>query len=58
MKGLCEAQLAWQICNLISELDVLLWELYWTEFEAIYEREEVEKYWKETVHTDQDASQT
>jgi hypothetical protein len=29
MKHPCEAQVAWQICKLISELDVLLWDLYW-----------------------------
>ena len=55
MKHPCEAQVAWKICKLISELDVLLWALYWHEFEAIYEREEQEKYWGSTVHTDHDA---
>ena len=51
MKHPCEAQVAWQICKLISELDVLLWDLYCDEFEAIYEREEAEKYWRSTIHT-------
>jgi hypothetical protein len=50
MKHPCEAQVAWQICKLISELDVLLWDLYWDEFEAIY-NEEAEKYWNSTIHT-------
>jgi len=58
MKHPCEAQVAWQICKLLSELDVLLWELYWDEFEALYEKEEAEKYWGETIHTIQDACQT
>jgi hypothetical protein len=54
MKHPCEAQVAWQICKLLSDLDVLLWELYWDEFEAIY-NEEAEKHWGETIHTDHDA---
>ena len=54
MKNPREAQVAWQICNFISELDVLLWELFWDEFEKIYHREEAEKYWGSTVHEDQD----
>jgi len=58
MKHPCEAQVAWQICKLISDLDVLLWNLFWDEFEAIYEKEEAEKYWGEPIHTDQDACQT
>jgi len=45
-----EAQVAWQICKLISELDVLLWDLFWDEFEAIY-NEEAEKYWNSNIHT-------
>lgn len=55
MKHPSQAQGAWQISKLLSELDVLLWELYWDEFEAIYEKEEIEKYGQETIHTDQDA---
>ena len=55
MKHPCEAQVAWQICKLISDLDVLLWQLYWDEFEALNETEEVEKYWGATLHTDQEA---
>ena len=51
MKHPCEAQVAWEICKLISELDVLLWDLYWDEFEAIY-YEEAEKYWNSTINTD------
>jgi hypothetical protein len=58
MKHPAEAQVAWQICKLLSELDVLLWNLYWDEFEALYEKEETEKYRGETIHTDQDACQT
>jgi hypothetical protein len=58
MRHPCEAQVAWQICKLLSELDVLLWELYWDEFEALYEKEEAEKYWGETICTDQAACQT
>jgi hypothetical protein len=54
MKHPCEAQVAWEICKLISELDTLLFNLYWDEFEKIYEREEAEKYWGQTVHEDQD----
>ena len=50
MKHPWEAQVAWQICNLISELDVLLWELYWDEFEVIY-NEEAEKYWNSAIDT-------
>jgi len=57
MKHPWEAQVAWQICNLISELDVLLWELYWDEFEAIYNEEE-EKYWGSTIHTEKQPSHT
>ena len=53
MKHPRKAQVAWKICKLISELDVLLWDLFWDEFEAIYE-EEAEKYWASTVHTDHD----
>jgi hypothetical protein len=30
----------------------LLFDLYWDEFEAIYEREEAEKYWGSIIHTD------
>jgi hypothetical protein len=45
MKHPCEAQVAWEICKLISELDGFLWDLYWDEFEEIYHREEAEKYW-------------
>ena len=52
MKNPREAQLAWQICKLISELDTLLLNLYWDEFEAIYERQETEKYWRSIIHTD------
>jgi hypothetical protein len=52
MKHRREAQVAWQICKLISELDALLWDLFWDEFEAIYEREEAEKYWGSIIHTD------
>jgi hypothetical protein len=55
MKHPSQAQVAWQISKLLSELDVLLWSLYWDEFEAIYEKEETEKYWREPIHTDQDA---
>jgi hypothetical protein len=51
MKHPRKAQVAWEICKLISELDVLLWDLYWDEFEAIYEKEEAEKYWGSTIHT-------
>jgi hypothetical protein len=58
MKHPGEAQVAWQICKLLSELDVLLWNLYWDEFEALYEKEETEKYRGETIHTDQNACQT
>jgi hypothetical protein len=54
MKHPCEAQVAWQICKLLSELDVLLWDLYWDEFEALYEKEEQEKYWGSTVHSEQE----
>jgi hypothetical protein len=50
MKHPWEAQVAWQICNLISELDVLLWKLYWDEFEAIY-NEEAEKHWNSSIDT-------
>jgi hypothetical protein len=50
MKHPWEAQVAWQICKLISELDVLLWDLYWDEFEAIY-NEEAEKYWNSAIDT-------
>ena len=56
MKNLSEAQIAWQICKLISDLDALLWALYGDEFEKIYDREEQEKYWKSTIHTELDAS--
>jgi hypothetical protein len=52
MKHRREAQVAWQICKLISELDAFLWDLFWDEFEAIYEREEAEKYWGSIIHTD------
>jgi hypothetical protein len=51
MKHPCEAQVAWQICKLLSELDVLFWELYWDEFEALNEKEEAEKHWGEPIHT-------
>jgi len=57
MKHPCEAQVAWQICKLLSDLDVLLWELYWDEFEAIYNKE-AEKYWGEPIPTEQDESHT
>jgi hypothetical protein len=52
MKHPREAQVAWEICKLVSELDRLLLNLYWDEFEAIYEREEAEKYWGSIIHTD------
>jgi len=52
MKNPREAQLAWQICKLISELDTLLLNLYWDEFEAIYERQETEKHWRSIIHKD------
>ena len=52
MKHPCEAQVAWQICKLISELEGFLWELYWDQFEAIYEREEAQKYWGSIINTD------
>ena len=52
MKNPREAQVAWKICKLISELDTLLLNLYWDEFEAIYEREEAQKYWGSIIHTD------
>jgi len=58
MKSPCKAQVAWEICKLISELDVLLWDLYWDEFEAIYEREEVERYGGSTINTDKDKAHT
>jgi hypothetical protein len=50
MKLRSEAQVAWQICNLIFELDVLLWQLYWDEFEALY-NEEAEKNWNSAINT-------
>jgi len=56
MKHPCEAQVAWEICKLNSELETLLFDLYWEEFQAIYEREEAEKYWGLITHTDKDAS--
>ena len=56
MKNLSEPQIAWQICKLISDLDALLWALYGDEFEKIYDREEQEKYWESTIHTELDAS--
>ena len=52
MKHPCEPKVAWQICKLLSELDVLLWELYWDEFETIYEKEKAEKYCRETLDTE------
>ena len=58
MKSPCKAQVAWEICKLISELDVLLWDLYWDEFEAIYEREEVERYGGSTINTDKHTAHT
>ncbi len=58
MKHPCEAQVAWEICKLISELDAFLWDLYWDEFEAIYEKEEAEKYWASTINTDKNTSHT
>ena len=58
MKSPCKAQVAWEICKLLSELDVLLWDLYWDEFEAIYEREEIERYGGSTIHTDKDTAHT
>lgn len=58
MKHPCEAQVAWEICKLISELDVLLWDLFWDEFEAIYEKEEAEKYWGLTIPTDKHTTHT
>jgi hypothetical protein len=51
MKNPREAQVAWQICKLNSELETLLFDLYWEEFQAIYEREEAEKYWGSIIHT-------
>jgi hypothetical protein len=51
MKNPREAQVAWQICKLNSELETLLFNLYWEEFQAIYEREEAEKYWGSIIHT-------
>ena len=45
MKHPCEAQVAWEICKLVSELDAFLSDLYWDAFEAIYEKEEAEKHW-------------
>ena len=56
MKHPGEAQVAWQICKLISDLDALLWALYGDEFEEIDDREEQEKYWESTIHTEKDAS--
>lgn len=58
MKHPCEAQVAWQICKLLSELDVLLWQLYWDEFEALNEREEAEKHWGSTIHAEKNPSHT
>lgn len=58
MKHPCEAQVAWEICKLISELDAFLWDLYWDEFEAIYEKEEAEKYWGSTILTDSNTPNT
>jgi hypothetical protein len=53
MKNPREAQAAWETWKLISELEAFLWEIYWDEFEEIYNREEAEKYWGQTVHEDQ-----
>jgi hypothetical protein len=58
MKHPCEAQVAWEICKLISELDAFLWDLYWDEFEAIYEKEEAEKYWGSAILTDSNTPNT
>lgn len=58
MKHPCEAQVAWEICKLISELDAFLWDLFWDEFEALYEREEAEKYWAASIHTAKDTAHT
>jgi len=57
MKHPWEAQVAWQICNLLSELDVLLWNLYWDEFEAIYNEEE-EKYWSSAIDNNTETPHT
>ncbi|MFO7740089.1 MAG: hypothetical protein R6V46_16540 [Desulfatiglandaceae bacterium] len=56
MKHPGEAQVAWQICKLISDLDALLWALYGDEFEKIYDTKVQEKYWESTIHTELDAS--
>ena len=58
MKHPCEAQVALEICKLISELDGFLWDLYGDDFEEIYHREEAEKYWGSIIHTDKDTSHT
>ena len=52
MKHPRQAQVAWEICKLVSELDRLLLNLYWDEFRKIYEREEAEKYWGSLIHID------
>jgi len=52
MKHPRQAQVAWEISKIFLQLDGFLWDLYWDEFEKIYEREEAEKYWGSIILID------
>jgi len=45
MKDQNEIKFAWEICNLISRLNDLIWEFYEDDFIEFYLKEEEDKYW-------------
>ena len=48
-----EIKIAWEIWNLISRLNDLIWDFYEEEFIEIYLKEEERKYWE--VQKEKDA---
>jgi hypothetical protein len=54
MKKLTEAQLAWEIWNILAKLNDILWDHYEEEFMEIYLEEEQDKYLNSTYYQDSD----
>ena len=52
MEELTEAQLAWEIWNILARLNDILWDRYEEEFMEIYLEEEEDKYLNSTYYQD------
>ena len=52
MKDRAEIETAWQVCNLISRLNDLIWDYYEDGFIELYLKEEYQKYLKRQIEDD------